>query len=175
MQLPLIYYGNPILRQKCAPVTEITDDIKTLVADMIDTMKAYDGVGLAAPQVGRLIRLFIACPYIEEPDGSMTLGDPIVYINPKVHSPSDEEIEDVEGCLSIPGLRLDVYRPEMISIEAMDLNGNIFHEKLEGYNARTRMHENDHINGVLYIDRVSLAVKKKIEPTLKEIKKKYNS
>ena len=104
----------------------------------------------------------------------MTLGDPIVYINPKIHSPSDEEIEDIEGCLSIPGLRLDVYRPEIISIEAMDLNGNIFHEELEGYNARTRMHENDHINGVLYIDRVSPAVKKKIEPTLKEIKKKYN-
>lgn len=174
MKLEVLCYGHPVLRQKCQPVDQITDDIKALVADMIETMDACDGVGIAAPQVGRPIRLFVLRNYIEKENGEVTLSDPIVYINPKLLSPSEELVEDVEGCLSLPGLRLNVKRPYSIEVEATDLDGNIFSEQLEGYNARVRMHENDHINGVLFIDRIDPAIKKKIEPKLKEMKKKYN-
>lgn len=174
MKLPILYYGHPILRQKCEPITEITDDIRKLVDDMIETMYANDGAGLAAPQVGRSIRLFILCHYTEESDGSWSLSKPKVYINPKLSSPSEEMVEDAEGCLSIPGMRAKVLRPYKITVEATDLEGNTFYEEVEGYNARGRMHENDHINGVLYVDRVDAATKKKIEPFLKQMKKKYN-
>jgi len=174
MKLPLLYYGHPILRKKCEPITEITDDLKKLVADMIETMEANDGVGLAAPQVGRPIRLFILCDYTEEEDGSLSMSKPKVYINPKLINPSSDVVEDIEGCLSIPGLRENVVRPWKILVEAMDLEGNTFQEEIEGYNARCRMHENDHLNGVLYVDRVDAATKKKLEPVLKQMKKKYN-
>lgn len=174
MKLPLLYYGHPILRMKCEPVKEITDDIRQLVKDMIDTMVANDGAGLAAPQVGRPIRLFILCTYMEASDGSVTMTEPKVYINPKLSSPSDDVIEDVEGCLSVPGLRMNVVRPAKISLEATDLDGSVFFEEFEGYNARCRMHENDHLNGVLCVDRTDGRTKKKLEPLLKAMKKKYN-
>ncbi|MBM3207804.1 MAG: peptide deformylase [Chlamydiae bacterium] len=174
MKLEILGYGHPILRKKCDPVEEITDEIKKLVADMIETMDAADGVGIAAPQVGRSIRLFVLRNYIEKEDGSMDLSPPIVYINPKLTDPSSDMVEEVEGCLSIPGIKLKVLRPSSINVEAMDLDGNIFFEKLEGYNARVRMHENDHINGVLFVDRIDTVTKKKIEPILKNLKKKLN-
>lgn len=175
MKLPIVYYGNPILRKKCEPVKEITDDIIKLVQDMIETMDAENGIGLAAPQVGRPIRIFVLRNYIDAEDGTSTVSDPIVYINPRLSLPSENMIEDIEGCLSIPNLRCPVLRPDKITVEAMDIHGHHFIETVEGYNARVRMHENDHINGVLFVDRLDPSVKKKIEPELKAIKKMYNS
>jgi peptide deformylase len=175
MLLKLYYYGHPILRKHCEPVTEITDEIRKLAKDMIETMDKRDGIGLAAPQVGYAIRMFVLRNYIFTEDGQWTLSEPLVFINPKLSSPSEEKVIDTEGCLSLPGIRLPVERPTKIKVEAMDLNGNIFVEELEGYNARVRMHENDHINGVLFTDRVDINTRKKVEPVLKEIKKKYNS
>lgn len=174
MKLPIVYYGDPILRQVCVPLAEVTDEIRDLVADMIETMDASDGVGIAAPQVGRAIRLFVLRNYLDSETGEVTLSDPIVYINPKITLLSEEIVEDIEGCLSIPGVRAKVKRPLKIKVEATDLSGALFYEELEGYNARVRMHENDHINGVLFIDRLDPAAKKKIEPVLKEIKKKWS-
>ena len=174
MKLPIIYYGNPVLRVKCEPIKKITDDIRKLAMDMIETMDASNGIGLAAPQVGRPIRMFVLRNYIDAEDGSVSVSDPIVYINPRLIDPSQELIEDVEGCLSIPGMRQPVMRPYSITVEATDLNGNTFRETIEGYNARVRMHENDHINGVLFVDRLEPSLKRKIEPELKAIKKKYN-
>lgn len=174
MKLPIIYYGNSVLRVKCEPIKKITDDIRKLAMDMIETMDASNGIGLAAPQVGRPIRMFVLRNYIDAEDGSVSVSDPIVYINPRLIDPSQELIEDVEGCLSIPGMRHPVMRPYSITVEATDLNGNTFRETIEGYNARVRMHENDHINGVLFVDRLEPSLKRKIEPELKAIKKKYN-
>ncbi len=174
MILKIYYYGDPILRVRGEPITEITDEIRQLAADMIETMDKNDGIGLAAPQVGRSLRMFVLRNYIYQEDGHWTLSEPKVYINPKLHSPSEQIVTDVEGCLSLPGLRLDVERPEKITVEAMDLDGNVFVEELEGYNARVRMHENDHINGTLFIDRVDASTRKKIDPMLKAIKKKYS-
>lgn len=174
MLLKIYYYGHPILRKRCAPIAEITDEIRMLAHDMIETMDKNDGIGLAAPQIGHSLRMFVLRNYIFTEEGHWTLSEPKVYINPKLYSPGDNIVSDTEGCLSLPGLRLQVSRPDKITVEAMDLDGKIFIEELEGYNARVRMHENDHINGTLFIDRIDVNERKKIEPFLKEIKKKYS-
>lgn len=175
MLLKIRYYGDPLLRRRCEEISEITAEIRTLARDMIETMDKYNGAGLAAPQVGRSIRMFVLRHYIFEEDGRWSQSEPRVYINPKLYSPSDRTVCDMEGCLSLPGLRLPVHRPDKITVEAMDLEGNVFVEELEGYNARLRMHENDHINGVLYIDRLDVPLRKKIEPDLRAMKKKYRN
>lgn len=175
MILPLRYYGDKILRVKCTAVEKITDEIRDLVSNMIETMDASKGLGIAAPQVGHPIRLFVVRNYIELPDGDLGLSEPFVYINPVISNPSAKKVSDTEGCLSIPGIREEVERPLTIQIEAMNLEGEIFVEELEGYNARSRMHENDHLNGVLFTDRLNLRKRKKIDSILRAIKKKYPS
>jgi len=174
VKLPLFYYGHPILRKKCEPVEEITPQIRKLVADMIDTIDQINAIGLAAPQVGKSIRLFVLRRYIIMPDGKWTVSEPYVYINPKILEHSEETWVDDEGCMSIPGIRLPVVRPVRIKIEALDLEGKLVLHELEGLNARVVFHENDHINGVLYIDRVDEKIRKEAEPQLRNIKKKYN-
>jgi len=173
MLLPIYYYGHPVLRSHCEPIAEITDEIRKLAQDMVETMDTGNGIGLAAPQVGKAIRLFVLRNYIEDPEGKTTISDPQVFINPKILEYSEELLTDTEGCLSLPGIRLEIMRPAKIKIEATDLSGNIFVEEVLGYNARVRMHENDHINGVLFIDRVDHATRKKIDPILREIKKTH--
>jgi len=175
MLLHLHYYGDQLLRTKCAPVEEVTEEIQELVSNMIETMDALKGLGIAAPQVGHLIRLFVVRNYIELPDGELSLSEPFVYINPVISNPSMKKVSDTEGCLSIPGIREEVERPLKIRIEATNLKGERFVEELEGYNARSRMHENDHLNGVLFTDRLNLRKRKKIDPFLRAIKKKYPS
>lgn len=173
-RLPLTYYGNPILRKKCPPLIEITDEVRQLVADMIETMDLVNCIGLAAPQVGSSHRLFVLRNYIISEDGSWKVSSPIVYINPEIRIIGDRVWVDEEGCGSIPGIRVDVERPYQIEVSAIDLLGNKFQETLEGLNARVRLHENDHINGVLMIDRIDKKKKKQLEPLLHRIKKKYN-
>lgn len=157
------------------PVEAITPEIKKLAYDMIETMDKSNGCGLAAPQVGHSIRMFVLRDYIFTEDGRWTQAEAKVFINPKLSSPGQQEIIDTEGCLSLPGLRLEIARPDKITIEAMGLDGNIFVEEIEGYNARIRMHENDHINGVLFCDRLDVNARKKIDPLLQQIKKKYHT
>lgn len=173
MERKIYTYGHPVLRVRCDPISEITPEIKQLALDMIETMDKNSGCGLAAPQVGFSIRLFVLRDYVVTEDGEWKLADPKVFINPKLSSPGEHTLMDTEGCLSLPGLRLEVPRPDRITIEATDLDGNVFVEEVEGFNARIRMHENDHINGVLFFDRVDAHTRKKIDPLLKEIKKKY--
>lgn len=173
MKLPLAYYGNPILRKKVSPITEINDDIRQLVLDMAETMIAHNGCGLAAPQIHRSISLFITqIPYYENEE--YMPGELKVYINPKIIEYSQEQDLLEEGCLSIPKIREGVYRPLKIKIQATNLNGEIFEEQLSEFEARAFMHENDHLNGVLFIDRISPRQKKRIESKLREIKKTMN-
>ena len=174
MRLPVRYYGDPILQMHCKPIEEITEEIRNLGADMIETMDAGKGIGLAAPQVGVPIRLFVLRNYIETVEGDLGFSDPLVYINPKLSNPSMKKVYDTEGCLSIPGYRSEVLRPVKIRVEATDLQGTPFAEEVEGYNARVRMHENDHLNGVLFIDRLDLRQRKKIDSFLKDLQKKYH-
>lgn len=173
-KLKIHYYGDPILRQYCQPIAEITDEIRKLALDMVEYMDNHNGIGLSAPQIGKSIRLFVLRNYVEDENGRLSMeSDFKVFINPKILSISDEMVLDVEGCLSLPGLRCPVVRPLRITIEATDLNGNRFTEELSGINARVRMHENDHINGVLYPDRVDPKIRNQIEPILRQIKKQY--
>ena len=173
MLLKIYYYGHPVLRKHCTLVEEITDEIRQLAKDMIETMDKSNGIGLAAPQVGYPIRMFVCRSYLFEKEGNWSLSEPKVYINPKLSSPGKRTLADTEGCLSFPKLQLEIERPDRIFVEALDIDGKLFREELEGYNARVRMHENDHINGVLFIDRVDASTRKRIDPVLRDIKKKY--
>lgn len=174
MILPVFYYGHPILRTKCTPIEEITDEIRKFAADMIETADKKNAVGFAAPQLGKTIRMFVLRRYIFLPDGRWSFSDPYVYINPQILEVSEETWIDEEGCMSVPGLRVPVERPLRVKIEATDLEGNRFVHELEGLNARVVLHENDHINGVLQIDRAEPKIRKELEPKLRAIKKKYN-
>ncbi|MFN0064972.1 MAG: peptide deformylase [Chlamydiales bacterium] len=172
MKYQLRYFGDPVLRQKAAPVEEITDEIRELVQEMIVIMKESDGIGIAAPQVGVLKRLFVSICY-DEKEGQLIYGAPYVYINPKLTNPSETMVEMNEGCLSIPKISAAVLRPLSVEVEAMDLEGNIFRKECYGYFARHIMHENDHLNGVLYIDRIKGKRRTALEPELRRIKQQY--
>lgn len=174
MKLPLAYYGHPILRKKAQPITDINDTIRQLVDDMTETMEFNHGCGLAAPQVHQSVALFItSIPHYAE-DDTVIPGKLRVFINPKIISYSAEEWTCEEGCLSIPDLRGEVTRPFKITIQATNLNGEVFTEEFEEFDAHVMMHENDHLNGVLYTDRLPPKQKKEIENYLRTLKKKYN-
>lgn len=173
MKLPLAYYGDPILRKKCARIEGIDDNLRQLVKDMEETMFANDGAGLAAPQVHLSLAIFITnIPKQVGPDEWLP-GTTRVFINPKILEYSEEEWLRGEGCLSIPDVYATVSRPMHIKVEATDLDGNRFVEQFSGLPARAIMHENDHINGVLFIDRVRGRERTEIEAELKAVKKKY--
>lgn len=175
MKRDLVYYGNPGLRKKCDEVKEITDEIRQIAQDLIETVLDKDGAGLAAPQIGFFVRMFVSrYENGADSEGWPVICPPKIYINPKLSNPSVDMDTHGEGCLSIPGIYEKVTRPISIEVEAMDLDGNIFTETATGWRARNLMHENDHINGVLFIDRIHPNRRKKIEPALREIKKKYN-
>lgn len=174
MKLPFRYYGDPILRKKAELVTEITDEIRTLVANMVDTMKEHPGWGLAAPQVGYALRIFLSCAPDSREDTVDHYGPTQVYINPKLSNPSRELRTHAEGCFSIPKIYPNVTRPAGITIEAMDLDGNSRTQELWGWQARVVMHENDHLNGVLSIDRIGPNERRRFESALREIKKRYH-
>lgn len=174
MILKLAYYGDPILRQKGAQIAEITDEIRGFVNDMIETLHSMpNAIGLAAPQVHRSLSIFvIEVPELGE-NKTWTPGVLRVFINPKILSVSENSCIYQEGCLSIPNIYEDVERPIEVTIEAQDLEGNKFVEKFQGYTARAILHENDHVNGVLFVDRIRGKKRQDLEPLLREVKKKY--
>lgn len=173
MKRDLRYYGDPILREKAKPIETITDEIRELARDLIDTMLAVNGIGLAAPQVGVLLRMFVSNVEFEDEQGEVHTGQPRVYINPVMKNPGTAIVERSEGCLSVPKLYLPVPRPLTITIEATDLEGQLFKRDCYGYLARNMMHENDHLNGVLFFDWIKGKRRNQIEPQLRLIKQKY--
>lgn len=173
MRLPLAYFGDPILRKKAIPVAAISPEIKELVQNMIETMFQEKGIGLAGPQVHQSLRIFVTSVPQKNDEGELVQGKTKVYINPEITEFSKETISYNEACLSIPGLRGEVIRPFRITIKALDIDGKEFVEILEGLDAVCACHENDHINGVLFIDRIKGKMRQELEPKLKEIKKKF--
>lgn len=173
MILKLAYYGDPILRKKALRVENIDDEIKQLVEDMTETMFANNGIGLAAPQVHRSLALFITSIPEYREDGSHIDGPIEVYINPRLIIYSDRQEVHSEGCLSIPKLYGEVSRPNQIVIEAMNLQGLLIKKELSGLEARCCLHENDHLNGVLFIDRIRGKERQQMEDTLRQIKSRY--
>lgn len=139
----VVVRGDEILSKRCREVSEITDRIRETLDDMVDTMREELGVGLAAPQVGVMRRMFVAEP---EP------GRIYYMINPEIYFEEGSE-EEYEGCLSVPGLIGIVERPQKIKIRALDRDGVEQDYEFEGFDARVMCHENDHLNGVLYTDK----------------------
>lgn len=145
----IIKEGDPALRGKSREVGEVTDRIKEILEDMVETMRAANGVGLAGPQIGIKRRLFVAEPH---PNAE----EPLVYymVDPEIYEMEGEE-EDEEGCLSVPGLLGMVPRPSRIRIRAKGINGEEQDYEFEGFEARIMCHEYDHLNGILYIDKAT--------------------
>ena len=151
---PLRFLGDPVLREKAVPVAALTEEIRTLIADMFDTMYAEEGVGLAAPQVGVSDRVIVVDP--REPD-----IEPFALINPEILDASEEVDRAEEGCLSIPGLKEIVERPFAVRVAGLDRSGERIVIEAEGLLARILQHEVDHLDGILFLDRVS-AIKRKL-------------
>ena len=172
--LPLAYYGDAVLRKKADVIMEVTEDIKKLIEEMVETMDASDGVGLAAPQVHHSIRLFVIRTPIEKEEGKFDLGDVKVFINPKISLPSKEMWTASEGCLSIPGVRSSVERPKEITVEYTTVEGTVMSHRFSGWEARVIMHENDHINGVFFIDRLPSKEKLELAPFLQNLEKRIH-
>lgn len=137
--------GDPILRKKCREITEVNDRIRMTMEDMLETMRAEMGVGIAGPQVGVMRRMFVAEP---EPDRVYFM------INPEITEREGTQTGD-EACLSVPGLCGTVERPEKIKITALDLDGNRQEYEFEGFDAVVMCHEYDHLDGVLYTDKAT--------------------
>lgn len=152
-------YGSPILREKALTVNKVDDEIKKLTEDMIETMYAEEGAGLAAPQVGISKRIIIVDT---EDRGAMVL------INPVISNREGESIEE-EGCLSVPGIYTEVRRSAKVTVHAMDLNGEKIKITEEGFLAIVLQHEIDHLNGYLFIDRLSPAKKIMLKEQLNNI------
>lgn len=175
----LCLYGDPVLRKKCTPIEAITDEIRALAHEMVKVSDQNNGIGLSACQIGVAIRLFVLRNYVPHTDGTLTVSAPLFFINPEVTLLGDAQESDSEGCLSIPGIREWVDRPIHFSIQALDLDGKPFVEVFEGktelerLNSRVRLHENDHLNGVLFIDRLPQKVRKGLDSKLRQIKSKH--
>jgi peptide deformylase len=160
----LVLYGDPVLRQSAKPVTAFDADLRDLVEEMFEIMYAEEGVGLAAPQVGDSRRVFI----VEIPEDEETEGVRLVMVNPVLRSKAGSVVAE-EGCLSIPGIREKVERAESVSLTFRDLDGAEHEIEAEGFLARAIQHEQDHLEGVLFIDRLSPMRRRLLRRQLEDI------
>jgi peptide deformylase len=177
MILPIVAYGDPVLKKEAEEITKDHEGLSELIDSMFETMYAANGVGLAAPQIGKSIRLFIvdASPFADDEDDQ---PDPKakglenfkkVFINPIIEEESGEEWAFQEGCLSIPKIREDVYRKEKIVLTYFDENFDFHEEEFDGYAARVIQHEYDHIEGILFTDHLSPLKRKLLTKKLANI------
>ncbi len=177
MKLPIVAYGDPVLRKKTEEIEEDYPDLKELIDNMFETMYGARGVGLAAPQVGLPIRLFVvdASPFAEDDEDE--LGDPSlkdfkkVFINPIILEETGDKWAFSEGCLSIPDITEDVMRPANVLINYLDENFEEHEVELSGLAARIVQHEYDHIEGKLFVDKLSPLKKTMLKSKLDSIAK----
>lgn len=176
MILPIVGYGDPVLRKRGEEITKDYHNLEQVIADMYETMYNAYGVGLAAPQVGLSIRLFVVDtkPFSEDEDlpkeeQEQLAGFRKTFINAKILKEEGEEWVFNEGCLSIPDVREDVYRHERITIEYYDEDFNKHTEEYDGLIARVIQHEYDHIEGILFTDKISSLKKRLIQKKLQNI------
>ena len=164
--LQLRYYGDPVLRRRAEPVQQITETEFKLAEDMLETLHIIgNGIGLAAPQVGVLKRFIVV--HIRGNDEEEELK-PLLLFNPELLTTEGESIFE-EGCLSIPNLSADVKRPEKIVVKAMNLHGEKIEFETDGLLARVLQHEIDHLNGTLFIDRISGLKRQRLRDELRKI------
>lgn len=177
MILPIRAYGDPVLRQKAVAIDKDYKNLSQLIQNMFDTMQDANGIGLAAPQIGLAIRLFIIdlTPFADDEDyeevGKELAVCKKVFINAKIVEKKGEEQKFNEGCLSIPGVREDVMRPETIVIEYMDENFVSHKEEFSDIRARVIQHEYDHIEGIMFTDYLSPFKKRLVQNKLNNISK----
>jgi len=171
MIIPIIAYGTPVLKKKAKEISPEYLNLKQLIDDMFDTMYEASGVGLAAPQIGKSIRLFIvdASPFADE--DSDAEGFRKVFINPEILEEEGVRCEFNEGCLSIPSIRENVFRQKKILIRYQDEHFNTFEEEYDGIKARIIQHEYDHVEGVLFTDHLSVIKKRLLRSKLNDIAK----
>ncbi len=178
MILPIVKYGHPILRKKGAKIGALTPDIVRLIADMFETMTAAKGVGLAAQQVGHALQLaVIDVRDVEDRPSTLTLKGkpadvdafmPLALVNPEIH-PLGPSVAGPEGCLSFPEIYADVVRPERVAVKAMDVRGCVLEFECSGLLARAIQHECDHLQGILFIDRMGVQDKLGIKSELDDL------
>lgn len=180
MILPIVAYGDPVLKKMAEEIDEDYEGLDQLIADMFETMYAAHGVGLAAPQIGRSIRLFVvdASPFAEpdedgeeDPRAEGVENFKKVFINPIIEEEEGKEWAFNEGCLSIPKIREDVQRKPKIRMTYFDENWEFHEEEFDGYAARVVQHEYDHIEGVLFTDHISPLKKRLLQKKLTNISK----
>lgn len=174
----IVIYGDPVLRAKGKRVVKVNEDIRALAADMIETMHAAKGVGLAAQQVGEPLRLTVIDISDAEnrPSQMWVNGEevdpkermPLILLNPELELSEEVEI-GTEGCLSFPELTAEIPRAAKVKVKAQDLDGNTVEFEAAGLLSRAVQHENDHLNGILFIDRMSSAAKSSLSGKLKRL------
>jgi len=175
MILPIVAIGDPVLKKVGDKIDKNYEGLQTLIEDMFETMYNASGVGLAAPQIGKSIRLFVidASPFAddEEEGTEMLKGFKKVFINAEILEEKGEEWGFNEGCLSIPGIREEVFRQEKLTIKYWDENFKEHKESYDGYAARIIQHEYDHIEGKLFTDLISPLRKRLLKRKIEEISK----
>lgn len=169
MIYPIVAYGNPVLKKKAAQIEQKEIDVKQLADDMYETMRHASGIGLAAPQIGKSVRMFVAdaSPLEDEEVGDWKQ----VFVNPEIIDEYGDEWAFEEGCLSIPGIREDVVRPEKLKIHYFDENWQEHTEEFDGMKARIIQHEYDHIEGILFTDHLTAFKKRLLKSKLTNISK----
>lgn len=169
MVVPVILYGYPILRKQCFEVNK-SDDVVQLSADLFDTVKKSKGIGLAAPQIGLQKRAFVidTTPFLKDQENTIPKYEQI-FINPELLAQSANKTYYEEGCLSIPGIFEEVQRPEKVTVRYFDLEFNQIEEELDGIKARIFQHEFDHLNGILFIDKLNPLKRKLLARKLNKI------
>jgi peptide deformylase len=164
--LRIIYWPDPRLKKKSEPVTVFDEKLRVLSARLLDIMREFKGVGLAAPQVGLNIRLFVINPTGKPEDDK-------VYVNPVLSDPAGENEEKEEGCLSIPEINVNIIRPTILKMQALDISGEPFEQTASGFVTRIWQHENDHLDGRLIIDRMTPVTRMTNRKQLKKLEDDY--
>ena len=172
MILEIVKYGHPVLREKGKHIDRVTPEIRQLASDMIETMRAANGVGLAAQQVGRALLLTVIDVTESEQPWTMSprLPMPLALMNPQLSKPVGEQTGS-EGCLSVPEISADIRRAERVSVRAQTLDGKEIAFEATGLLARAAQHEADHLNGVLFVDRMDAATRASLAGQLKKMQK----
>lgn len=171
MILPIYVYGQPVLRQEAEDITPDYPELKTLIANMFETMDRADGVGLAAPQVGLPVRVVVIDLDVLSDDMPEFKDFKRAYINPHIVESGDHIVSMDEGCLSLPGIHESVKRPDRIRVQYLDEEMKPHDEWVEGYLARVMQHEFDHLDGVMFIDHLSALRKQMIRGKLNNMVK----
>ena len=171
MILPIVAFGSPVLRKKCVDISPDYPELEILLENMKETMYEAHGVGLAAPQINKAIRLFLidTTPFVNDEEETEEVIVKRVFINARMLEEVGEQWDFNEGCLSIPDIREDISRKPSISIEYFDENFEMHRETYDGLTARVIQHEYDHIEGILFTDKISALRKRMIKGKLMDI------